>query len=87
MSKSPKEIYDFQNIKVEPSTLQQFQTSNAYSFIIELLIHEIKEEGFEKNEAQYQFGCGILKMVGPKMQDFWPRIDMLKGNCSKTILR
>jgi len=51
MSKSPKEIYDFQNIKVEPSTLQQFQTSNAYSFIIELLIHEIKEEGFEKNEA------------------------------------
>ena len=51
MSKSPKEIYDFQNIKVEPSTHQQFQTSNAYSFIIELLIHEIKEEGFEKNEA------------------------------------
>ena len=33
-----------------------------------------------------QFGCGILKMVGPKMQDFCPRIDMLKGNCFKTIL-
>jgi hypothetical protein len=27
-----------------------------------------------------QFGCGILKMVGPKMQDFCQRIDMLKGN-------
>ena len=26
-----------------------------------------------------QFGCGILKMVGPKMQDFCPRINMLKG--------
>ena len=33
-----------------------------------------------------QFGCGILKMVGPKMQDFCPRVDMLKGNCFKTIL-
>ena len=26
-----------------------------------------------------QFGCGILKMMGPKMQDFCPRINMLKG--------
>jgi hypothetical protein len=26
-----------------------------------------------------QFGCGILKMVGPKMQDFCPRINMLIG--------
>ena len=25
---------------------------------------------------QYQFGYGISKMVGPKMQDFWPRINM-----------
>ena len=28
-----------------------------------------------------QFGCGILKMVGPKLKDFCPGIDMLKGNC------
>ena len=34
-----------------------------------------------------KFGCGILKMVGPKMQDFCPRIVTLKGNCFKTILR
>ena len=27
----------------------------------------------------YQFGCGISKMVGSKMQDFWPRINILKG--------
>jgi hypothetical protein len=33
------------------------------------------------------FGCGILKMVGPKVQAFCPRINMLKGNCFKTILR
>ena len=33
----------------------------------------------------YQFGCGILKMVGPKMQAFCSRIDMLKGN--RCILR
>ena len=28
----------------------------------------------------YQFGCGILKMVGPKKQDFWSKINTLKGN-------
>ena len=26
-----------------------------------------------------QFGCGILKMVGPKKQKFWPRINILEG--------
>ena len=26
-----------------------------------------------------QFGCGISKMVAPKMQDFCPNINMLKG--------
>ena len=29
---------------------------------------------------KYQFGCGILKMVGPKKQDFWPKINIHKGN-------
>ena len=24
----------------------------------------------------YQFGFGILKMVGPKLQDFWPKINI-----------
>ena len=27
------------------------------------------------NKYYYQFGCGILKMVGLKMQAFCPRID------------
>ena len=27
-----------------------------------------------------QFGCGILRMVGPKKQDFWPKINIFKGN-------
>ena len=27
----------------------------------------------------YQFGCRISKMVGPKQQDFWPRINLIKG--------
>ena len=27
----------------------------------------------------YVFGCGILKMVDPKMQDFYPRFNMLKA--------
>ena len=30
--------------------------------------------------GEYQFGCGILKMVGPKKQEFWPKINILKGN-------
>ena len=35
-------------------------------------------------QGQYsQFGCGILKVVGPKMQYFCPRINMLKGNSFK----
>ena len=29
---------------------------------------------------QYQFGCGILKMVGPKKQNLCPKINILKGN-------
>ena len=38
---------------------------------------EIKKAiGIENGE--YQFGCGISKMVGPKKQDFWPRITILK---------
>ena len=31
------------------------------------------------DDALGQFGCGILKIVDPKMQDFCPRINMLKG--------
>ena len=43
------------------------------------------KELFKENSAfmygQYcQFGCGILKMVGPKKQVFWPKINILKGN-------
>ena len=30
--------------------------------------------------TNYQFGCGILKIVGPKKQDFWPKINRLKEN-------
>ena len=30
-------------------------------------------------EHQRQFGCGNSKMVGPKRQDFWPRVNILKG--------
>ena len=33
----------------------------------------------------YQFGCGILKMVGPNRQNFWLQINILKGN--QCILR
>ena len=57
---------------------------------------DITKSNIWKHSSQYlfsceyrylcQFGCGILKMVGPKMQDFCPRIDMLKGNSFKTIL-
>ena len=36
--------------------------------------------GLKTHMYKGQFGCGILKIVGPKMQDFCPRINMLKGN-------
>jgi hypothetical protein len=28
--------------------------------------------------GQYQFGCGNSKMLGPKKQEFWHRIGILK---------
>ena len=28
----------------------------------------------------YQFRCGILKMIDLKKQNFWPKINILKGN-------
>ena len=37
------------------------------------------------NIDHYQFGCGILKMVGPKMQAFCHDHARLKGN--RCILR
>ena len=34
----------------------------------------------------YLAAQNVSSIVGPKIQDFCPRIDMLKGNCFKTIL-
>ena len=34
---------------------------------------------FVRCDYSYQFGFGILKMVGPKKQDFRPRINILNG--------
>ena len=33
-----------------------------------------------RHTYQHQFGCGNLKMVGPKKQDFWAKVNILKGN-------
>ena len=45
------------------------------------MIHNGKERGKRFNPqwkcAVYQFGCGILKMVGPKKQYLWPKINIL----------
>ena len=32
-----------------------------------------------QHTGQYQFGCGISKMVGPKKEDFWPKVDVRKA--------
>jgi hypothetical protein len=34
-------------------------------------------------KENFMMGCGILKLVGPKKHDFWPRINILKENFSK----
>ena len=32
--------------------------------------------------SKYRFGCGILKMVGHKKQDFWSKVNIIKEkNC------
>ena len=46
----------------------------------------LKQSLLELVHIKCQFGCGILQMMDPKMQDFCPRINRLKGNCFKTIL-
>ena len=69
------EVIIFQFIKAQRHvcivTTCEIVTSANYSYIIGLSVNV------------RQFGCGILKMVGPKIQDFCPRINMLKGNCFK----
>ena len=40
----------------------------------------IKPQFSETKAASINIGCGISKMVGPKKQDFWPKINILKGN-------
>ena len=45
-----------------------------------MTLSEIKMVDRRCNSLDNKIGCGILKMVGPKMQDFCPRIDLLKGN-------
>ena len=54
-----------------------------FAFQISLGIETIKKIAFFR---LYQFGCGISKMVGPKKQDFWPKINiLLKGKIKKKV--
>ena len=40
------------------------------------LLHNFRSFSLHR---EYQFGCGISKMMGPKMQKNWPRINILEG--------
>ena len=53
----------------------------AVRFDGKILLHVLEGKDY------CQFSCGILKMVGPKMQKFCPGINLLEGICFKTILR
>ena len=35
---------------------------------------------YQNYSVNNNIGCGILKMMGRKKQDFWPKINILKGN-------
>ena len=35
---------------------------------------------YQNYSVNNNIGYGILKMVGRKKQDFWPKINILKGN-------
>jgi len=37
--------------------------------------------------GQYQFSCGISKIMGPKKQAFCPKINMLKESVRKNLGR
>ena len=58
-----------------------------YFFVCWLAVHCIEKDNrahilnFDERcsylySNMYQFGCGISKVVGPKKQDFWPRINL-----------
>ena len=51
------------------------QPTNVLYQIIEI------GKGFRIGDVDYyQFGCRILKIVGPKKQDFWLKINTLQGD-------
>ena len=61
----------FQDVEVQ---VAPWNTTKAYMLAMKVSLTK-KKQIMDK----CQFGCGILKMVGPKMQVFCPRINMLKG--------
>ena len=51
--------------------------------MISFLLHSLctlKKKISHERKQIHQFGCGILKVVGPKKQDFWPKNNTLKRN-------
>ena len=55
-------------------TLQNFLFKDMETFQILLSSKEAKRS------TGIQFGCRILRMVGPKKQEFRPKISIFKGN-------
>ena len=67
--------------------LQNKQTNDYKDKVRETCLKLVKRfvkirirNGCISRYVKCQFGCGILKMVGPKKQDFWPKINILKEN-------
>jgi hypothetical protein len=52
-----------------------FSISNCQILITVLLVYCESQPYIVK----YQFSCGISKVVGHKKQDFWPKINIIKG--------
>ena len=67
-------------ILVDQLTLSQPWGANYARHITNGTLRNIRPSYGPAVYKLFQFGCRILKMVGPKKQDFWPKINIFKGN-------
>ena len=67
--------------KMGISTMQSYKCAQIFEAVG--VAQEVIDKCFRGTASRYahyyQFGCGVLKMLGPKKQNFWPKINILKG--------
>ena len=77
--------YDLNWVFVDKPTLEQYNRTSSVS-VKDRVIRLFLCMWVNVISATLHFGCGISNMVGPKKQDFWPRINVLTEDGSTEAL-